>query len=351
MQIVVMKRESSVKEVSAVLKMVEELGFRPHLSRSEDRTLIGIVGRDDPLPADRISAMTSVDEVISVLKPFKLASREFRPEPTVIRVEGVEVGGPKVVLMAGPCAVESREQILQAAELVAETKGDILRGGAFKPRTSPYSFQGLGVAGLELLAEARERTGLPVVTEVLSPSDVAVVSRYADILQIGARNMQNYTLLEEVGRSERPVLLKRGMMSTVDELLMSAEYVMAQGNSQIILCERGIRTFETHTRYTLDISAVPVLKRLSHLPVIVDPSHSTGQRDLVPAVARAAVAGGADGILVEVHPSPEEALCDGQQSLTPDLFRELVRDLDRVAEAVGRTLQRGSAGTSSVRDA
>lgn len=333
-----MKSDSSVQDVSAVVKKIEELGFKPHLSKDDERTLVGVIGREEQIPTEQIAAMPSVEDVISVLKPFKLASREFRTESTVIEVEDVSVGGRKVVLMAGPCAVESRDQILDAADLVRKAGADVLRGGAFKPRTSPYSFQGLGVTGLEYLAEARGRTGLPVVTEVLSPSEVEIVSRYANILQVGARNMQNFTLLEEVGRSNKPVLLKRGMMSTLEELLMSAEYVMAQGNSQVMLCERGIRTFETYTRNTLDISAVPILKKLSHLPVIVDPSHATGQRDLVPAAARAAVASGADGLIMEVHPCPEEALCDGDQSLTPELFANLVAELRAVAEAVGRDL-------------
>ncbi|HEY8450061.1 MAG TPA: 3-deoxy-7-phosphoheptulonate synthase, partial [Bacillota bacterium] len=274
--------------------------------------------------------------VLPILKPFKLVSREFRNEPTIVEVGGVAFGGEEVPIIAGPCSVESREQILAAAEAVKNAGARLLRGGAFKPRTSPYSFQGLEEEGLKLLAEARERFGLPIVTEVMSPGTVELVARYADMLQIGARNMQNFYLLREVGRSGMPVLLKRGMSATIEEWLMAAEYILSEGNFNVVLCERGLRTFETATRFTLDLNAVPVVKELSHLPVIVDPSHGTGRWSLVTPMARAAIAAGADGLIVEVHPQPEEALSDGSQSLTPERFKVLVDEVTSVAAAVGR---------------
>jgi 3-deoxy-7-phosphoheptulonate synthase len=282
--------------------------------------------------------MDGVERTVPILRPFKLASREFHPQDTVVKVNGVSIGGRQLVVMAGPCAVESREQILETARAVKEAGGLVLRGGAFKPRTSPYSFQGLGEEGLRLLTQARDETGLPIVTEVMDPQMVPLVTTYADILQIGARNMQNYALLHAVGEAQRPVLLKRGMMSTVEELLMAAEYILSHGNERVILCERGIRTFEQYTRNTLDINAVPLLKQLSHLPVLVDPSHGTGKWELVEPVSRAAVAAGADGLIVEVHPHPEEALSDGGQSLKPARFAALMESLRPVAEAVGRTM-------------
>jgi 3-deoxy-7-phosphoheptulonate synthase len=272
------------------------------------------------------------------VSPFKLASRDFRPQDTVVTLNGIKAGGAKVVVMAGPCAVESREQLLETAHAVKEAGATVLRGGAFKPRSSPYSFQGLGLEGLKLLAEARKETGLLVVTEVMSPEAVPLVSTYADVLQIGARNMQNYTLLHAVGASHKPAILKRGLMSTIEELLMSAEYILSHGNDRLMLCERGIRTFEQYTRNTLDINAVPTLKQLTHLPVLVDPSHGTGKWSLVGPVAKAAVAAGADGLLIEVHPNPEVALSDGAQSLKPERFAKLVVELRAVAEAVGRTI-------------
>jgi 3-deoxy-7-phosphoheptulonate synthase len=272
---------------------------------------------------------------VPILRPFKLASRDFSPADTVVQLNGTQVGGKRVVLMAGPCAVESRQQLLETAHAVKEAGAKVLRGGAFKPRTSPYSFQGLGEKGLEILAEAGQITNLPVVTEVIAPEDVPRVTRYADVLQIGARNMQNYALLHAAGESGHPVLLKRGLMSTIEELLMSAEYILSHGNRRLILCERGIRTFEKYTRNTTDINAIPVIKQLSHLPVILDPSHSTGKWEYVTAVARAGIAAGADGLLVEVHPHPEAALSDGAQSLRPEKFAQLVIEVRRVAEAVG----------------
>jgi 3-deoxy-7-phosphoheptulonate synthase len=279
-----------------------------------------------------------VKRIVPILRPFKLASRDFQPEDTVFPLNGHSIGGQKIIVMAGPCAVESREQIIEAAHMVKEAGAHLLRGGAFKPRTSPYSFQGLGEEGLQYLAEAREATGLDVVTEVMAPEQVPLVAHYADVLQIGTRNMQNYALLHAVGESGMPVLLKRGMMSTIEELLMSAEYILSHGNRRVILCERGIRTFETYTRNTLDINAVPVLKELSHLPVLVDPSHATGKWQLVNAVSKAAIAAGADGLIIEVHPHPELAMSDGTQSLRPTRFVELMAQLKPVAEAVGRAL-------------
>jgi 3-deoxy-7-phosphoheptulonate synthase len=282
--------------------------------------------------------MSGVERTVPILRPFKLASRDFHPKDTVIKLNGVSIGGDQVVVIAGPCAVESREQLLETAHAVKEAGAQGLRGGAYKPRTSPYSFQGLGEEGLKLLAEAREETGLLVVTEVMEPDLVPLVSTYADIMQIGARSMQNYALLHAVGEAQKPVLLKRGMMSTMEELLMSAEYILSHGNERIILCERGIRTFETYTRNTLDVSAVPLLKQLSHLPVVADPSHGTGKWELVEPVTRAAVAAGADGLLIEVHPHPEKAMSDGAQSLKPERFATLMEHLNAIAEAVGRTV-------------
>jgi 3-deoxy-7-phosphoheptulonate synthase len=282
--------------------------------------------------------MNGVEKVVPLLQPFKLASRDFKPEDTIIRLNGITIGGDEIIVMAGPCAVENREQLLETARVVKASGASILRGGAFKPRTSPYSFQGLGFEGLKILAEAREQTGLLVVTEIMSPERVPLVASYADIMQIGARNMQNYSLLRAVGKAHKPVLLKRGMMSTIKELLMSAEYILSQGNNRVMLCERGIRTFETYTRNTLDINAIPLLKKLTHLPVIVDPSHGAGMWELVTAVSRATVAAGADGLLIEVHCHPDQALSDGDQSLRPERFATLMRELRLVAKAVGREL-------------
>jgi 3-deoxy-7-phosphoheptulonate synthase len=279
-----------------------------------------------------------VERTVPILRPFKLASRDFHPQDTVIKLNGISIGGEQLVVMAGPCAVESREQLLETAHVVREAGAHVLRGGAYKPRTSPYSFQGMGEEGLRILAEAREQTGLLIVTEVMDPQLVPLVSTFADILQIGARNMQNYALLHAVGEAQKPVLLKRGMMSTVEEMLMATEYILSHGNNRVILCERGIRTFETYTRNTLDINAVPLLKQLSHLPVIADPSHGTGKWELVSPVSRGAIAAGADGLMIEVHPRPEEALSDGAQSLKPSRFVELIESLRPIAAAVGRKL-------------
>jgi len=336
--IIIMRRQATGTQVNNVIARIEQRGCRVHLSEGEERVIIGVVGNGRPIDPVQFERMSGVERAVPVLRPFKLASREFHPQDTVVRVNGVSLGGKEVVVMAGPCAVEDRAQIIDAARAVKEAGAKILRGGAFKPRTSPYSFQGLGTEGLKLLAEAREETGLPVVTEVIAPEMIPLVSTYADVLQIGARNMQNYALLHAVGEAQRPVLLKRGMMSTMEELLMAAEYILSHGNERVILCERGIRTFETYTRNTIDINAVPLLKLLAHLPVIVDPSHGTGKRELVAPVARAAIAAGADGLIIEVHPRPEEAMSDGAQSLKPAQFAELMKSLRPVAEAVGRTL-------------
>lgn len=336
--IIVMKHGATPQQIANVAARIEQLGRRVHLSQGEERTIIGVIGNGRPLDKEQIVRWDGVEKVVPILHPFKLASRDFQPEDTIVCLNGICIGGEKVVVMAGPCAVESRQQLLEVAHAVKEAGATILRGGAYKPRTSPYSFQGLGLEGLKILAEAREQTGLLVITEVMSPDKVPLVATYADILQIGARNMQNYALLQAVGKAHKPVLLKRGMMCTVEELLMSAEYILAQGNERVMLCERGIRTFETYTRNTLDINAVPLLKQLTHLPVIVDPSHGTGKWELVAAVSRAAIAAGADGLLIEVHCHPEQALSDGAQSLKPERFAALMAELRRVAEAVDRTL-------------
>ena len=340
MLILVMRSDAKVSEIGAVLQKVEQFGLKPHLTKESGKTIIGAVGESEELLAvdESFLRLPGVESALPTQQPFKLVSHEFKQEQTRIQVGDVEIGGQEIILMAGPCAVESEDQLFKTAEGVKEAGGKILRGGAFKPRTSPYSFQGLGKQGLELMAKARARFGLYLVTEVLTPNEVELVAGYTDILQIGARNMQNFPLLKEVGKSVKPVLLKRGMMSTLEELFMAAEYIAANGNSRIMLCERGIRTFEKYTRNTLDLSAVPLAKKFTHLPVIVDPSHAAGKRDLVPSLSRAAVAAGADGLIIEVHPEPEKALSDGPQSLTIEVFKELVQELKRIAEAVGRKI-------------
>ena len=336
--IVVMKPGASKAQVVNVTACVEQLGCRCRVSEGQERTIIGVIGNGRSLDREAMERLDGVEQTVPVLRPYKLASRDFHPEDTVVPVNALAVGGSKFVVMAGPCAVEGREELLEAAGAVREAGAHMLRGGAFKPRTSPYSFQGLGEQGLRILAEARRETGLPVVTEVMTPEQVPLVTTYADVLQVGARNMQNYSLLHAVGEAQRPVLLKRGLMSTIEELLMSAEYILSHGNERVILCERGIRTFEKLTRNTLDINAVPLLKQLSHLPVVVDPSHATGRWDLVVPVSRAAVAAGADGLLIEVHPEPSAALSDGGQSLKPEVFARLMDELQAVAHAVGREI-------------
>ncbi len=336
--VIIMRMGATTKEIGDVIQRVEDQGFKAHPVYGVERTIIGVIGDDRPRDPTAYEALAGVERVMRVLHPFKLASRDFHPENTIFRLNGLTVGGDELVVMAGPCAVESREQILETAQVVKEAGAKILRGGAFKPRTSPYSFQGLGEYGLKLLAEARAATGLLIATEVISTRDVPLVAEYADILQIGTRNMQNYALLHAVGEARRPVLLKRGMMSTIEELLMAAEYILSHGNNRVMLCERGIRTFEKYTRNTLDINAIPALKQLSHLPVIVDPSHGTGKWDLVHPVSMAAIAAGADGLIIEVHPHPEDALSDGVQSLRPDNFARLMDDLRQLAPVVRRTL-------------
>jgi 3-deoxy-7-phosphoheptulonate synthase len=336
--IIVMKTGATPDQIENVIARVEQRGCKTHVSKGEETTILGIIGDVRNLNFEHIERLDGVDRIVRIQRPYKLASREFHPFDTVINVDGISIGGKQVIIMGGPCAVENRQQLLQTAYAVKDAGGQILRGGAFKPRTSPYSFQGLGEEGLRILAEAREETGLAIVTEVMEPGMVSLVSEYANILQIGARNMQNYALLHAVGETKKPVLLKRGIMSTIEELLMAAEHILSHGNEQVMLCERGIRTFETYTRNTLDISAIPLLKQLCHLPVIVDPSHATGKWDLVEPVSRASVAAGADGLIIEVHPNPEEAASDGAQSLKPERFKALIQSLKPVAEAVGRTL-------------
>jgi 3-deoxy-7-phosphoheptulonate synthase len=337
--IVVMKSNSDQSQVDGVIERLKEHGLGAHVSGGKERTVIGVIGVGfSPELPEIMELLPGVDHVTRITRPYKLASREFRPTPTIVQVGGISFGGDEFVVMAGPCSVESREQLMETARVVKQVGARVLRGGAYKPRTSPYAFQGLGRAGLELLAEAREETGLPIITEVLEPGDVELVADYTDILQIGARNMQNFPLLREVGRTRRPVLLKRGMSGTIEEWLMAAEYVMSSGNFQVIMCERGIRTFETAVRNTLDLSAVPIVKRLSHLPVIADPSHGTGKWYLVRPLALAALAVGADGLLVEVHPSPDHALSDGPQSLNFENFAAMMSVLREIGPAVGRRL-------------
>jgi len=336
--IIIMKRGATQKEVQAVSDRIESLGFKSHVIVGEELTIVAAVG-DMRLPEPQtLAIMEGVEKVTHVMKPFKLASRDSKPEDTIIPLNGIQIGGKRITVVAGPCSVESLDQMLDVAWALKEAGVHVLRGGAFKPRTSPYSFQGLGTEGLEILAEVKERTGLAIVTEVMGAEQVPLVAQYADMLQIGTRNMQNFNLLHAAGESGKPVLLKRGMMSTIEELLMSAEYILSHRNYRVILCERGIRTFETATRNTLDLSAVPVLKNLSHLPVMVDPSHGTGHWELVPAMSKAAVAAGADGLLIEVHPTPENAVSDGAQSLKPERFAQLMGQLKAIAEAVGRSM-------------
>ena len=337
--IIVLKPGTGEADIEDVCRRIESLGLRAHVSRGEQRTIIGAIGDDRfKTRVQALEALECVESLVPILQPFKLASREVRPTETVVRVDGVEIGGPRLAVMAGPCSVESREQLRTVADSVKMAGAHILRGGAFKPRSSPYAFQGLEEEGLQLLAEVRKATGLPVVTEVLEPDKVGMVAEYADILQIGARNTQNFSLLKEVGQSGKPVLLKRGMATTIKEFLLSAEYVLAGGNPNVILCERGIRTFETATRFTLDLNAIPVIKKLSHLPVVVDPSHGTGHWEYVAPMAKAAIASGADGLIIEVHNNPAEALSDGPQSLKPEKFVRLMAELRVLAQALGRVL-------------
>lgn len=336
--IVVMSQEATAEQIEAVLRKIEEFGLQTHPIYGVQKTVIGVIGDDKTKVVETMAGYPGVEQIIPILKPYKFAARETHPQNTVIDVSGTRIGGDRVVVMAGPCAVESREQILNAARLVKMAGGSILRGGAYKPRTSPYSFQGLGEEGLQYLAEAREETGLPVITELTDPRNVDLLCRYADIIQVGARNMQNFVLLTEIGRSGHPVLLKRGPSAKIEDLLLAAEYIIKEGNRNIILCERGISTFETYTRNTLDLSAVAAIKQMSHLPVVVDPSHSVGVANLIPAMSMAAIAAGADGLIIEVHPNPNAALCDGPQSLDFETFSGLMKRMRKVALAVGRDL-------------
>lgn len=336
--IVVMEKKATARQIGAVITKIQSQGCQAHISEGTEKTIIGVMGNGPAIDKSKLRILEGVEDIIPILKPFKLTSREFKSEQTVVAVNGVKIGGTKIAVIAGPCAVESYEQMLAAAKAAKANGAALIRGGAFKPRTSPYSFQGKGKEGLEILAQVKKEVGLPIVTEVISPEDVGLVAQYVDILQIGARNIQNFALLEEVGKCDKPALLKRGMMSTIEELLMSAEYLLSNGNRNVILCERGIRTFEKSTRNTPDLAAIPVIKKLSHLPVIFDPSHSTGKRDLIIPMSAAALACGADGIIVEIHPAPEEALCDGEQSLTFDIFADMMKSLSRIASAVERTL-------------
>ena len=336
--IIVMKAGVKEEEIQEAVRRIEQIGYKPHILRGVERSVIAAIGDErGKAQLQSLEALRSVETVVPILQPYKLASRETKPEKSVVEVAGrIQVGGEKIVVMAGPCSIESKEQILTTARAVKKAGAVVLRGGAFKPRTSPYSFQGLAEEGLRLLAEAREKTGLAVVTEVMEIQDIELVSEYADILQIGARNVQNFALLKKLGRADKPILLKRGMMTTITEFLMSAEYILSEGNPNVILCERGIRTFETSTRNTLDLSAVPVIKEKTHLPIIVDPSHGTGYWQYVTPMCYAAIAAGADGLLVEVHPRPEDAMSDGGQSLKPDKFADLMKNLTGFARAAGR---------------
>jgi 3-deoxy-7-phosphoheptulonate synthase len=336
--IIVMRSGASSEQVEKVIDRVHSFGLRTHPIYGVTKTVIGIIGDDKTRVVEKMRGMPGVEDIIPILQPYKFAGREAHPENTVIELEGVKIGTDTVVVIAGPCAVESEEMLLETARSVRKSGAGVLRGGAYKPRTSPYSFQGLGEEALQFLARAREETGLPIITEVTDPRNVELVCRYADILQVGARNMQNFVLLTEVGKSGHPVMLKRGPSSTIKDLLLAAEYVIIEGNRDVLLCERGVTTFETYTRNTLDLSAVPVLKELSHLPVIVDPAHATGRNSLVEPMALAAVAAGADGIMVEVHPDPDAALCDGQQALALDEFERMMGKVKAIAEIVGRNL-------------
>jgi len=337
--IVVMKQGAPAPEIEAVVRRVEELGYKVHLSRGEARTIIGIIGANEhELSEDNFQVMDGVEKTMRVMQPYRMVSRDFTQMNSVIDVNGVQIGGRKVVVMAGPCSVEGREMILETAHAVKEAGASVLRGGAYKPRSSPYAFQGLGEQGLKFLAEAREQTGLPIITEVMGTEDIDLVNEYTDIFQVGARNTQNYSLLKALGKVRKPVFLKRGISGTIQELLMSAEYILSGGNMQVMLCERGIRTFETATRNTFDVNAIPLLKELTHLPIVADPAHGTGMWNLIAPISRAAVAAGADALMVEVHPDPARAWSDGPQSLTFKRFAELMQSLRGIAQAVGRDL-------------
>ena len=336
--IIVLSPNASDQEKQHLLDRIKELGLKPHISIGKARTIVGVIGDEDAIRALPVEAIPGVEKVIPILKPFKLVSREFKPDDTVIKVRDVEIGGGNFTMMAGPCSVENKSMIIEIAKRVKELGAHILRGGAFKPRTSPYSFQGLGEEGLKYLAEARDITGMPVITELMDPRDAALVEKYTDIIQIGTRNMANFTLLKEVGSMKKPIMLKRGLMSTVKEFLMSAEYIASEGNMDIILCERGIRTFEDSTRSTLDISAGPIVKQLTHLPIIIDPSHAAGRRDLILPLSRASAAVGADGLIIEVHTNPELAKSDGQQSLNIEEFKDTMTALRSMMNLIAKKM-------------
>ncbi len=336
--VLVMDGRSSDNDLKKIIDKLKSLGFDLHLSRGKERIVIGIIGDTRKLFSFPFHSYPGVIDVLKVLKPYKLASREFRELSTVVRIKEVSIGGKEMVLMAGPCAIENEEQIFETARRISNFGVKVLRGGAFKPRTSPYSFQGLGERGLKMMSEAAKKYGLLVITEVMAIEQIDMIANYADIFQVGTRNMQNFMLLKELGKANKPVMLKRGMSSTIEELLLSAEYILSEGNKEVILCERGIRTFENYTRNTLDLSAIPAIKELSHLPVIVDPSHATGRREMIGPMSKAAIAAGADGLIVEVHPNPEVALSDGEQSLELNYFEQLISELEQVAIAVGRSL-------------
>lgn len=337
--IIVLRKDATEEQINHIIEKVQKLGLKPHVSKGTERTIIGVIGPEDTLQVTPLEVFPGVEKVMPVLAPYKLVSREFRTEGSIIEVgKGVKIGGKKIAIMAGPCAVENIDMLYEIARQIQRSGAQILRGGAFKPRTSPYSFQGIGEEGLKMLNKVGTELGLVTVSEVMDTRDVELVAKYIDILQIGARNMQNFNLLKEVGMTKKPVLLKRGLSSTIKEMLMSAEYILSGGNFNVILCERGIRTFEDYTRNTLDISAVPAVKQLSHLPIIVDPSHAAGKWGLVSALSRAAVAAGADGLIIEVHSRPEEAFSDGAQSLVPENFNNLMKELSLIAKVLGREI-------------
>jgi len=345
---IIMKPNATPEQVEHVVEQIKAAGLNAHLSQGVEATIIGAIGETHNIPTDIFEVLDGVDMVKRITQPFKLASRQFHPENSVFPLDGFIVGGDEIAIIAGPCSVESRSQIIETAQAVKEAGASALRGGVFKPRTSPYAFQGLGEEGLDYLAEARQQTGLPIVAEIMSQTQLDLMVKRVDVLQVGARNMQNFNLLRAIGETQTPVLLKRGLSATIEELLMSAEYILAGGNKQVMLCERGIRTFETTTRNTTDINAIPVLKNLTHLPVILDPSHATGHADYVPAVARAAIAAGADGLIVEVHPDPAHAVSDGKQSLRPEKFAEMVKQVGQIAQIMGRRLASVERSTSKV---
>lgn len=347
--IVVMRASASAEDVQRVVDRVAELGLTPHLSKGEFRAIVGAIGQRTPQAQEQLEQLPGVDEVLAITQPYKLASREFHEADTILDIEGIRVGGPHVNIIAGPCAIESRDVLFEVGRAIKEAGAAILRGGAYKPRTSPYSFSGRGKEGLQILQAAGEELGMPTITEVMDPRDVDTVYQYADIFQIGARNMQNFNLLLEVGRTDKPVFIKRGLAASITELLMSAEYVLSQGNHRVILCERGIRTFAEETRFTLDVSAVPVIQERSHLPVFIDPSHAAGKRDLVPHLALAGIAAGAAGAIVEVHSCPDRALCDGPQAVLPHNFIKLMQQIRQVAEIVGHRVTLWGREDSSLR--